>query len=131
MADNDQESHEATTKRIEANMLFTVLEDIRSVAPDQVDTVDKVKRAYFGARQEVFATYYDYFHLGNPEPVVLTDGEVAWATVTLMWLKFCGAELHAGVPYPADAFKEECRAHMGRPDETWLEYVARREGRMG
>ncbi|KAK1773564.1 hypothetical protein QBC45DRAFT_339575 [Copromyces sp. CBS 386.78] len=127
----DDESYEAITKRIEADMLFTVLEDIRSVAPDQFDTVDKVTRAYFGAREEVFAAYYDYFHLGNPEPVVLTDGEVAWATVTLMWMKFCGAALLAGVPCPTDAFKEECREHMGRPDEAWLAYVARREGRMG
>ncbi|KAK3502156.1 hypothetical protein B0T13DRAFT_523856, partial [Neurospora crassa] len=118
-----QESYEATKERIKFQMLSIVLEDILVVAPEHVNTPDKVSRAYHTAREEAVHGYYEHICLGNPQPEVLVEAAVEWATAIQLWMKFVGRDVAL---CPALVFRAECEEHLTRPSEAWLQYVASR-----
>ncbi|EGO58566.1 hypothetical protein NEUTE1DRAFT_135669 [Neurospora tetrasperma FGSC 2508] len=120
---NNQESYETTKERIKFHMLSIVLEDILVVAPEHVDTPDKVSRAYHTAREEAVHGYYEHLCLGNPRPEVLVEAVVEWATAIQLWMKFVGRNVEM---CPALVFRAECEEHLTRPSEAWLQYVAGR-----
>lgn len=118
-----QDSYETIKERIKLNMLAIVLEDILVVAPEHVDTPEKVARAYITAREEAVHGYYEHLCLGNPQPEVLVEAAVEWATAIQLWMKFVGRDVEM---CPALVFRAECEEHLTRPSEAWLQYVAGR-----
>ncbi|KHE85153.1 hypothetical protein GE21DRAFT_1307953 [Neurospora crassa] len=116
---NNQESYETIKERIKFQMLSIVLEDILVVAPEHVNTPDKVSRAYHTAREEAVHGYYEHLCLGNPHPEVLVEAAVEWATAIQLWMKFVRRNVEM---CPALVFRAECEEHLTRPSEAWLHH---------
>ncbi|EAA33738.1 hypothetical protein NCU07594 [Neurospora crassa OR74A] len=116
---NQQDSYEAIKERIKFNMLSIVLEDILVVAPEHVNTPNKVSRAYHTAREEAMHGYYEHLCLGNPHPEVLVEAAVEWATAIQLWMKFVRRNVEM---CPALVFRAECEEHLTRPSEAWLHH---------